>query len=150
VAPKTTRVVADASVIAKWFLEESGREHSLRLRTDFVAGAVGIACPALMPFEVMNAIRYSKKSLPESRVKALGRSLSLYGIELYHLKGEYLEMTLEASMRNGLTVYDGSYLALARTLGSVLYTADESLISSLGRSEKTLARHIEEYSRQTA
>lgn len=137
--------VADASVISKWFLIETYRDDALRLRDDFVGGNLSLASSAVMPFEVMNAIMFSTKSLDISRVKSVGRSLSVYGIDLYHLKGDYLDLSIAISARNRVTIYDGSYIALAEQLGSVLYTADGKLLDNLTPEDKNYARHIREY-----
>ena len=50
-------------------------------------------------------------------------------------------------MRNGLTIYDGSYLALAKSLGGILYTADERLLERLVTEDGRHAKHIEDYGR---
>src|ERR1700686_105905 len=106
-AAESPALVADASVVAKWFLVEREREAALRLRDDFVAGGISLASPALMPFEVMNALKFSKKSMGTPKLKAIGRSLSLYAVELHALKDEYLDLTIEIAARNDITVYDG-------------------------------------------
>ena len=138
-------VIADASVVSKWFLIETYRDDALRLRDDFVSGNLSLASPVVMPFEVMNAIMFSVKPPDISRVKSAGRSLSLYGIDLYHLKGDYLDLSIAISSRNSVTIYDGSYIALAEQLGSVLYTADGKLLDSLTPQDKNYAKHIREY-----
>jgi len=137
--------VADASVIAKWFLVETHRDDALRLRDDLVGGKLSLASPAVMPFEVMNAVRFSRKSMEASRLKSVGKSLSLYGIALYHLKGDYLDLSIEVSSRNNVTTCDGSYVSLAQQLDSVLYTADEELLESLTPEDMKHVKHIAEY-----
>ena len=144
-ASEKPTVIADASVIAKWFLLERDREKALLLRDDYAAGAIGIASPCLMPFEVINAVRFSRKRIAGSKVRSIGRSLALYGLSMYELKGEFLDLTVETAMRNELTIYDASYVALARHMDSVAYTADEALVKSLGRPDRRYAKHIREY-----
>ena len=50
--------VIDASIIAKWFVDEEGTEESLKLRTDHIEGRILIAVPELLFLEVLNALRY--------------------------------------------------------------------------------------------
>jgi len=50
--------VADASVVAKWFLEEADSEPARRLRDDFLEGIVRLRAPSILPFEVLNALRF--------------------------------------------------------------------------------------------
>ena len=137
--------VADASVIAKWFLVEAYRDDAVRLRDDFVSGKLSLSSPALMPFEVINVVKFSSKSTQVSRVKAVGKSLSFYGITLHHLKHEYLDLSAEVSSRNDVTIYDASYIALAEHLQSVLYTADERLLARLTPGDRARSKHISEY-----
>jgi len=52
-------VVVDASVVAKWYLEEEYTEKALKLRDMHVNGEIELTAPELLLFEVLNAIRYS-------------------------------------------------------------------------------------------
>jgi len=52
-------IVADASVVVKWFVEEDYTDEALRLRDDYVERALEIASPDLLPYEVLNALRYN-------------------------------------------------------------------------------------------
>lgn len=137
--------VVDASVIAKWFLIEAQSDHAEAMRDDYVGGKLTLAAPDILPYEVLNAVRFSKKSIGMSELRLLGRSLILYGIQLRRMAGEYLELTLQVSLRSGITVYDASYVALAEELRSVLYTADEQLIDGLSREDKSFVKHLSEY-----
>ena len=53
-------VVVDASVVAKWYLEEEYTEKALKLRDMHVNGEIELTAPELLLFEVLNAIRYSR------------------------------------------------------------------------------------------
>lgn len=125
------RVVGDASVVVKWFIEEEYSDKALELRDMHVNGEVHVAAPELLPFEVLNALRYSRLfSLEELKIAAA--SLSSYGIELHSLKGKLADRAVEIAVEKGITVYDAAYVALAQELGTVLYTADEELIGKIG------------------
>lgn len=138
-------VVVDASVVAKWYLVEPYREEALKLRDDYVSGYVSLVAPALLPFEVLNAIRYSKRKIEERQLVEISLSLLLYGIKLHHPTAEYFEEVARASLRNGITVYDAAYVALAKNKEIVLYTADEKLVEKLNDEYRKYVKHIREY-----
>src|SRR5438445_12795642 len=76
------KAVVDASVCAKWFLEEEYSANARRLRDSFVKGRLGIAVPSLLFYETLNALRYSK--LYDDRELGLAaESLSKYGFDVW-------------------------------------------------------------------
>ena len=123
-------VVVDASIVVKWFVEEEGSDKALRLRDKYIDGEISIIAPELIIFEVLNALYY-KRLFSESEMKEISEALEAYSFTLYSLKGEYAEKTVETAVENGITIYDASYVALARIRDTYLYTADEKLIEKL-------------------
>jgi len=140
-------VVADASVIVKWYVVEEHREEALLLREDYIDGKVRIASPELMPFEVLNAVRYAKRDIGLRTLREVAQSLYLYGFDLRPLSGRYADLVAEVSLSKGITIYDASYAALALYLDSPFYTADEKLLKALGDDFKDRAFHISQYKR---
>lgn len=120
------KVVLDASVVAKWYLIEKYSDEALRFRDAHVSGKLLIAAPSLLTYEVLNALRCSGAYSKEELVKA-AESLDKYGLEIWELKGRLKEEAARLSFELGVTVYDASYIALASTLKTSLYTADEEL-----------------------
>lgn len=51
--------VVDASIIAKWFLNEKNSPSALRVRDDFATKRISLSAPALLFYEVTNALRFS-------------------------------------------------------------------------------------------
>ena len=139
------RIVVDASVVVKWYILEEDRSQALKIREDYIDGLVELAAPALMPFEVLNAIRYSSDGLDYGKLAEIAESLSLYGFELHHLEGEYARLTASIALENGITVYDASYVALAKVLDTTLYTADERLLGKLKGDHSGVVRSLAEY-----
>jgi len=125
-------LVADASVIVKWFLHEEGRDQALRLRDDFVAQDVQLHVPEILPFEILNALRYSGH-FDEPACLQAQVVLDGYGFRRHSLVGELARRTVHLAYARGLTIYDASYAALARLLGFRVITADETLASVAGR-----------------
>lgn len=138
-------VVVDASVVVKWFVFEAGREGALKLRDDYVSSKAKLASPALMPFEVLNAVKLSKRDIEVNTLKAVAESLALYGIELYQFTDRYGELIAETALEDDITIYDASYVALAEYLGAILYTADRELIKKLPDKHKAVVKDIAEY-----
>ena len=142
-------LVVDASVV-KWYVLEPDREEALRIREDYIDGQVELAAPALMPFEVLNAVRHSTEKLEAERLMDIAESLSLYGFRLYGLKGEYARLTARIALENNLTIYDASYVALAERLNTALYTADEKLVEALSEDYRGRVKLLSEYPHRRA
>ncbi|MCW4027335.1 MAG: type II toxin-antitoxin system VapC family toxin [Candidatus Bathyarchaeota archaeon] len=53
------KAIADASIVAKWFLEEDSSENAMQLRDSFVTGKLAIAVPSLLFYEALNALWHS-------------------------------------------------------------------------------------------
>jgi predicted nucleic acid-binding protein len=122
------KVVVDASVVAKWFLDEVYSDKSLQLRDEYISGRIRLLTPSLMPFEVLNVLRYSKVYSKEELIGVV-RSLELYGIDLWELRNGYGSRVAEVAIELDLSVYDASYVALAEIAKASLVTADEEIVS---------------------
>lgn len=134
-------VVADASVVVKWFVEEEHTDAALRLRDDYVDRTVDIASPDLLPHEVLNALRYNP-GLGERQLKEIVEALDKYSLWLAPLEGELAETSVENSMRHGISVYDSAYISLGQIREIPVYTADRRLMNRVGDER---IRHISTY-----
>ncbi len=141
--PKKVAVI-DASVAVKWFVEEEFTMQALSMIEDYEKRYVDIRSTQLLPFEVLNALRYNPE-LVDTEVEKAAEALSRMKIALYPVLGDLEELCVKAAFKHGLTVYDASYLALSRLLNRELYTADEKLITKT-KGEGTV-RHIRDYRR---
>ncbi|MEM4853129.1 MAG: type II toxin-antitoxin system VapC family toxin [Thermofilum sp.] len=68
------RGVVDASVVVKWFVEEEHSRESKLLRDAYAAGLVDLSVPAILPFEVVNALKYSG-AFSEEELKEVAKIL---------------------------------------------------------------------------
>ena len=134
--------IADASVVAKWFLEEADSEPARRLRDDFLEGIVRLRAPSILPFEVLDALRFHPRFLRRSLPEA-ARGLDRAGIPTVPLFGDFLDRAVNVSTRDDLTIYDASYIALAELEQCPLYSADEELVA-LDRGRGSIV-HIRDY-----
>lgn len=138
-----TAVVADASVVIKWFVEEVDSSKSLILRERHALGQISLMAPHLLPFEVLNALRYSRL-YNEKELEMLSEAISAYGFDLHPLAGDYAQTTIRTALENNITVYDAAYIALAVKMKGLLYTADHKLLTMLKPKYRRLVRHIKD------
>jgi predicted nucleic acid-binding protein len=139
----TTPIVVDASVVAKWYLPERDHESARALRDAYLEGRCRLLAPALLPFEVVNALAFSGHYDGEGLEEA-AETLPEYGIQLvpFGAIGPVARVARDADV----TVYDAAYVALASSRASVVYTADERLIESVGEGEYgDIVRHVRSY-----
>ena len=134
-------VVADASVVVKWFVEEEHTDAALRLRDDYVDRVVDIVSPDLLPCEVLNALRYSP-GLGERQLNEIVEALDKYSLWLAPLEGDLARACVENSMRHGISVYDSAYVSLGQMREIPVYTADQRLMNRVGDER---IRHISTY-----
>ncbi len=135
-------VVVDASVAVKWFVEEEYTREALVLRDSYRDGLIDLIAPSLLPYEVLNALKYSG-AFGEDELKEIAKILDSLQITLYDLKEDYSATTVMVAMRKGLTIYDASYVALAVDKQGILYTADEKLLEKIA--DLNIGKHIREY-----
>lgn len=136
------KVIVDASVIVKWFVEENYFREARLLRDSYANGLIDIVVPSLMYYEVINALKYSGE-FGEDELKEIAEILEDFQFTEFSLKGRFALRSIEIAMRKGLTIYDASYVALAYELNSELYTADEKLIMKVNDPKRV--KHIRQF-----
>ncbi len=134
------KAVVDASVCAKWFLDEEYSENARRLRDSFVKGRLGIAGPSRLFYETLNALRYSKL-YDERELGLAAESLSKYGFDVWSPKGEVYTETAHLSLGHDISIYDASYIAMSILLHAPFYTVDRELLEKFPR----IARHVKSF-----
>ena len=125
-------IVADASVVLKWQLDdEDCIPQATALRDDFYArGAVNVIAPHLLVYEVVNGIATAtrqKRIAPDKAMEALSNLMAL-GVELKEVEPRRI---LEASLRYNLAADDAAYLALAEAEKCDLWTGDRGFYQAL-------------------
>jgi len=136
-------VVVDASVVAKWFVPEEHHRQAREVRDEYVAGTHDLTAPALMPFEVANALKYSGQYDGDRLTDAVD-ALSNYGVDLLPF-GDVGPLA-DVAQATDVTVYDAAYVAAATRTGGTLYTADSRLLDSLaGTDYADVAHHVRTY-----
>lgn len=123
------KVVVDASVVVKWFVKEEGSEEALAIRRRYIEEEVEIVAPELIH---LSSERSSLQgALHRTRDQAYSGIVGRVLVDLRSLREEYAAQALEAAFENDITVYDSSYLSLARSEGAQYYTGDLKLVQRL-------------------
>lgn len=136
---RTEKVVIDASVAAKWFLDEEHRDKAIDLRTDYLDGTIDVLSPDLLPYEVLNALKYSG-DLGKLELEKVAEIIENYQFALYPILGKE---AVEASYEYGITIYDSAYVALAQSEEATFYTADKRLLEKIENFH--WAKHLSKY-----
>ena len=124
------RVVVDASVIAKWFIPGEPWEAEARvLEERIVTGEVEAYAPSLLLYEVASImLKAAHRSILrlDDGIKAL-EALGQIGLKIQENSWSDLTEILKIATTTRLTVYDSTYLHLAKKLNAKLITADMEL-----------------------
>jgi len=137
--------VVDASVCAKWYLDEEYSDRARLLRDEFVKGQIAITVPSLLFYETLNALRHSR-AFDEKELPVAADSLSKYGFEVWEPRGEVYREAARLSLAQEITVYDAAYVALSEHLRALFYTVDKKLLDRFPRR----ARHIRIFKEQAS
>ena len=135
------KIVPDASVIVKWYVNEIWTDESLVLRDRFLDGYIDIHVPSLLFYEVLNVLRF-KEGFDLSLLPEVYNSLIGYGFHVHNPNEGYLLDALSAVYSSGITIYDATYIGLASYLKTKLITADERLIRKIGDSNTFKVIHL--------
>lgn len=122
---ETEKKVVDASVVAKWFLNEQGSDEALKLRDDHIACRTFLIVPELAFLEVLNALRY--KGQDADALKKANNALWDAQLHVEKLNSFLLEKAAQAALKHNSSLYDAVYVALANKFGVPLITADKAL-----------------------
>ena len=120
-------VVVDASLAAKWLVEEDDSDKAHAVPESWVAQDITRIAPHLLPFEVANAIhrRVVRGELNVADSIRMMARLLASRLELHEPPGLHIRALQLASQLNQNAAYDAHYLALAESFGCELWTADE-------------------------
>lgn len=129
--------VIDASVAAKWFLAEPGSDAAIELRRRHLEGEIRLVAPDLLPYELANALRYHPGIGAERWADRI-EDLFAMDIAFDPTSEQSMHSAIEVAYRQGLSVNDAAYVALAQRLDTVLYSADESLLRAAGARGESL------------
>lgn len=137
-------IVADASVIVKWFVDEEYTKQALLLRQSYIDNILDIACPNLLPYEVLNALRYNPEFGQEQTATA-AQALEKYQLWLHPMQSELASLAVKNSFAFGISFYDSSYVSLSELLEANFYTADQKMLDKLASGKSHRIKHISQF-----
>lgn len=122
-------IVIDASVLLKVYLPDEEAIASVdNLMRDHQQGRLSLAAPALLRYEVANALRTAAYRGRISNQQASDAfSMLLEAPLMYYDSTQMLKEALQIALELQYPVYDSVYLALAQSLGKWCYTGDWKL-----------------------
>lgn len=126
-------LVVDASVVVKWFASEneSYLDRAIELQRRHRDGLIALTAPALLYYEVANALRFNSNLAPGDITQAIQ---SLFDTDILTIQPEAPALAKAAllALDKKLTVYDSAYLAVADQLHAPLVTADRRFARNIG------------------
>jgi predicted nucleic acid-binding protein len=137
-------MIVDASVILRAFFPDQAQAKAQELVGEHIAGRLRLKAPALLPYELSNAVWQAER---RGRISAnLGDEIlqAMRDLEIEILTQAWGEM-LPLARQFGRSAHDAAYLSLGQSLGEPFITGDERLYHAVQPHLKWV-RWIEEYS----
>ena len=126
-------IVVDASVAAKWFIREVGREEALK-----VLDAAERHAPDLIVAEIANVAckKAIQGEVTHDQARFICASVRHY-FSVLHSGEALVSRAIGIALQLGHPIYDCFYLACADRIGSRLVTVDRRLLASISDTEFT-------------
>lgn len=138
------RIVIDASIATKWLVSERGTDRALRLRDLYLSGGLELIAPALIYYEVANALRFHPHyRLTEAELLSAVVALGDMQIAMQPTT-EIWSKAFEISISEGIAIYDSIYIAMPLTFDAKLVTSDKKLVEKLSGEIKKRVSLLEE------
>jgi predicted nucleic acid-binding protein len=135
-------VVVDASIAAKWFIREAGRDDALRLLEASERHA-----PDLVLAEVANVVwkKAIRGEVTDEQARFICIALKHY-VDVLHPADALIESAIAMALRLRHPIYDCLYLACAERVAAPLVTADRRLARAVRGSDlASLALHVDDF-----
>jgi predicted nucleic acid-binding protein len=126
-------MIVDASVLLCAFFPDEAQPKAQKLVREHVAGRVPLKAPALLVYELSNAVWQAERRKRISATQADEVLQAFAGLEIeiipaaFPLREASMGELLALARRFDCSAYDAAYLALAETNKEPFITADERL-----------------------
>ncbi|OQY97776.1 MAG: hypothetical protein B6D35_14170 [Candidatus Brocadia sp. UTAMX2] len=132
------RIVVDASVVLKWYLDDEDHgQKAVHLLTGYISGEFDMIAPSLLEYEVINGLMVARKKgrIDEEKIFSAIEGFINLGIKQKNLAHLYPKLFYYGKTYH-CTAYDASYIATADDEGILLITADRGLFNMAGKDLK--------------
>ncbi len=123
-------MIVDASVLLHAFLPDEMQPQALAVVRGHVAGRVQLKAPALLPYELGNAVLQAERRGRILRDQAERIIESFANLDIEIVPQAWGKM-LPLARQYGRSAYDAAYLILAERLAEKLITGDERLYNAV-------------------
>ncbi len=139
-------IVLDCSATCAWFLPDESSSYAEQTLKDILNQSIKMLVPSLWWYEIINVI---KNTVNQKRIDAAtGQKTLLFLKEVPKTSvdpgTQEQHGILKMAFEENLSAYDASYIHLAASTGSELFTLDSDLLSL--RSKYTFIHSLNEYS----
>lgn len=127
--------VVDTSVVIKWFFpNEVGSKKAVILKNELLEKKIRLCTLDLLLYEFTSVFKnYSTVKIEEKDFTIAIETLQKLGIASYSLGFSELSNLFNLSRKLQISIYDCSYIHLAKKLRAPLYTADKKLHSAASK-----------------
>ncbi|MGA7729941.1 MAG: type II toxin-antitoxin system VapC family toxin [Chloroflexia bacterium] len=129
------KIVADSSVLIKWFVDEEDSEQAQVLLDQIANGDYTLVVPELIYAEVGNIIwkKSSRSALTPTDAQLVADIFIATDLEMEVVSGRTLFIdSLRLAVAHKQSMYDSMYLALSLQEQCPIVTADGKLYNSIG------------------
>jgi len=129
-------LVIDASVLIKFYIPEILSDRAERLLAKVEKKDIDLVAPDFIYPEAGNILwkKQRLKELTRSEVEEITDAILSLPLKIEALKSLLL-LAVDIAIAYGMTVYDASYLSLAKVYETTLITADRKLVDALAKTD---------------
>jgi len=129
-------LVVDASVLIKFYVPEILSDRAERLLAKVEKQDIDLLAPDLIYLEAGNILwkKQRLKELTHSEVEEITDAVLSLPLKIEASKS-LLPLAVNIAIAYGITVYDASYLSLAKVYETTLMTADRRLVDVLAKTD---------------
>jgi len=129
-------LVMDASVLIKFYVPEILSDRAERLLAKVEKQDIDLLVPDLIYLEAGNILwkKQRLKELTRSEVEEITDAVLSLPLKIEASKS-LLPLAVNIAIAYGITVYDASYLSLAKVYETTLMTADRRLVDVLAKTD---------------
>ena len=123
-------MIVDASVVLRAFFPDEAQSQAQAVIREHVAKRINLKAPALLPYELSNAVWQAERRGRISREQSEEILAAMTGLEIDIVGQTWGEM-LPLARKFGRSAYDAAYLALGQATGETLITGDKRLYNAV-------------------